>query len=118
VAEIATELPPRALKFEVLRPIEAELGRRREEDRYAPRPIDLDLLLYDDVLLTEEGLVLPDPELWSRPFLAHPLHELAPGLVLPGGEAIADVAARLPREEMHPLPEYTERVREALHHEP
>src|SRR3990170_4754101 len=61
VIEIETELPPGELKHSLLRRIERELGRVRTEDKHAPRAIDLDLLLYDDVTLEEEGLRLPDP---------------------------------------------------------
>jgi len=117
--EVRTELPPREIKYGVLRAIEAELGRRRSADAHAPRPIDLDLALYGDVQVAEEGLVVPDPEIIRRPFLAHPLAELAPELVVPGvGETLAGIAARLSREEMQPLPEYTDRVRRELSHEP
>ena len=81
--EIATDLPPRELKFSVLREIEAQEGRRRSADRYAAREIDLDLVAYDDLQVTDSDLVLPDPEIAARPFLAVPLAELAPDLLLP-----------------------------------
>src|SRR5690349_15679398 len=51
VIGIDTDLPPTILKWQVLRPIEAALGRRRTRDKYSPRTIDLDLLLYDDCVL-------------------------------------------------------------------
>ncbi|MCX5795294.1 MAG: 2-amino-4-hydroxy-6-hydroxymethyldihydropteridine diphosphokinase [Elusimicrobia bacterium] len=99
VARVSTDLPPRSLKFEVLRGIEAALGRRRGPDQYAPRTIDLDLLLYGDLVSDEPDLVLPDPDLRTRPFLAAALLELAPGLVkaVAGspGEPMTDFSQRL-----------------------
>lgn len=83
VWELRTTQCPRELKFDVLRRIEAELGREREEDRHAARPIDLDLILYADRVIAEPDLRIPDPEICQRPFIAIPLLELAPDLVLP-----------------------------------
>jgi 2-amino-4-hydroxy-6-hydroxymethyldihydropteridine diphosphokinase len=119
VVEVETELSPRELKLGVLRPVESELGRRRTEDRFAARPIDLDLLLYDEVVSHEADLRLPDPDLVRRAFLAHPLAELAPDLVLPGdSRTLREVAARLSRQDLEPLPEYTARLRYEVDHEP
>lgn len=75
---------PRSLKFHVLRPIEDALGRVRTNDSYAARPIDLDVLLFGSLVMNEPGLVIPDPDILSRPFLAAALVELHPDLVLPG----------------------------------
>ena len=119
VLAIETELPPRALKYEVLRAIEAELGRRRGPDRYAARPIDLDLLLYGGMVVEEEGLTLPDPELTRRSFLARPLLELEPSVVLPGsGAKLQEVIGHLSSEDMHALADFTARAREEVGHEP
>jgi len=107
-----TELPPRTVKFEVLREIEERLGRRRGEDRYAPRAIDLDLILYDDLIVEEADLILPDPEIAQRAFLAAPLCELAPELALPGDRPVCALASELASQPMEPLPEFTERLRE------
>lgn len=105
VVEVRTELEPRELKFDVLRPIESQLGRSRGEDRYAPRTIDLDLLLLGERVIDEPDLVLPDPEIGERPFLAVPLHELAPDLVLPGsGARLADLVARLGEHQLLRVP--------------
>lgn len=73
---IETDLPPRALKFDVLRIIEAELGRVRTADKFAPRTIDLDLVLYDNQEVDDPDLRLPDPEMGARLFLAAPLLDL------------------------------------------
>jgi dihydroneopterin aldolase/2-amino-4-hydroxy-6-hydroxymethyldihydropteridine diphosphokinase len=115
VVAIDTDLPPATLKWEVLRPIEAVLGRRRSSDKYAPRTIDLDLLLYDDYVLSNDDLKLPDPDILKRAFIAIPLCELAPALVLPGsGVPIRQAAGQLATESMESLPEYTQQLRSEL----
>ncbi len=74
---------PRFLKYAVLRPIEENLGRKRIEDAYAARPIDLDILLCNRLVIEEPGLTLPDPDIRKRTFLVAALLELNPALVLP-----------------------------------
>ncbi len=115
VAEIETEVPPREMKFGVLRGIEQSLGRQRSVDKYAPRTMDLDLIVYGDLVLHEEGLDIPDPDILTRPFLAIPLCELEPDLVLAGyGLRISEIAAALSSAEMQPLGDYTRRLRDEL----
>jgi 2-amino-4-hydroxy-6-hydroxymethyldihydropteridine diphosphokinase len=110
ILEISAEINPLDLKFRVLRPIEAALGRERSSDKYAPRTIDLDLVLYGDLVMNEEGLVLPDPEIYRRSFLAVPLAELAPELILPGSDVrVSELARRF--GPMQPLESYTEGLR-------
>jgi dihydroneopterin aldolase/2-amino-4-hydroxy-6-hydroxymethyldihydropteridine diphosphokinase len=119
VVEIDTEAPPVKLKYQVLRCIEEDLGRERSEDKYAPRTIDLDLIVYDDLVMETNDLTLPDPQILHRPFLSIPLHELAPELTLPGlGLRIEEAVARLPQGSMKPLEDYTERLRRAIRHGP
>ena len=118
VIEIDTDLTPRDLKFKMLRRIESELGRTRGIGRFAARTIDLDLVLYDDLVIATEDLTLPDPDILVRPFLAIPLQELAPGLVLPGsGLPISEAVLAQPRTGMAPLENYTERIRKEILHE-
>ena len=89
--ELETELSPQDLLARLLA-IEGELGRdRSRERRWGPRTIDLDLLLYGDEVLDEPGLTVPHPRLAERLFVLEPLHELAPGLVLPDGRRIQDL---------------------------
>jgi len=117
VAEIETEAPPLVLKQQVLRRIEADLGRERGDDKYAPRTIDLDLVVYDDLVIETDDLTLPDPQIVRRPFLAIPLCELAPGLTLPGlNRSMEEVAAALPRNSMKPLENYTLHLRREIGH--
>ncbi len=111
VVEAETEMPPLELK-RALRATEERLGRRRSADKYAPRPIDLDLLLYDDLATQSEELTLPDPEIERRAYLAVALAELAPELSLPGtSTTLRDLAQSLPQKGMRPLEEYTSALR-------
>ena len=118
VIEIATPLSPRELKQAVLRRIEDVLGRRRKGDKFAPRTIDLDLILYDNLTMTIDDHPLPDPDIVRRPFLAITLHEIAPGLVLPGLNASVDeAAAALSCDGMQPLNTYTDLIRKEILHD-
>ena len=93
-AELSTDLPARDL-LDALLAIERDFGRdRAREERWGPRTLDLDLLLYADELIDEPGLTVPHPRLAERRFVLEPLHELAPGLVLPDGTAIRDLIVR------------------------
>jgi len=113
VVEIQTDRKPLDLKYEVLREIEARMGRRRTQDKYAPRPIDLDVIVYEDLVLNTNDISLPDPEILRRPFLAVPLAELDPDLVIPGiGIPVADAAAIFRKDLLQPLHSYTESLRD------
>ncbi len=115
VVKVGTEMPPKEFKYRVLRTIEAELGRIRTEDKYAPRTIDLDLILYDDLALQTEDLILPDPEIVSRPFVAFPLSELSPDLVLPGTDlTIKQVIGGLSQARMKPLDGFTKLLKKEV----
>lgn len=94
---LETVLPPFDLR-ERLRAIEAQLGRVRTADRYAPRTIDLDLCLYGTLVMDSASLILPSPEIATRDFLAITLAELAPDDVHPAtGEPLHALARRIPR---------------------
>jgi 2-amino-4-hydroxy-6-hydroxymethyldihydropteridine diphosphokinase len=87
-AAVQTQLSASLLKSLVLRPIEIQLGRVRTLNKYAPRTIDLDILIYDERLI--------DPHLWEFFFLAAPLAELIPDYPHPQiGETLAQAAQRL-----------------------
>ena len=111
VWRVETELGPHELKFGALRPIEEELGRKRTADEYAPRTIDLDVLLHGAAVVREPDLTLPDPDILERPFVAVPLWELAPDLALPGsGRRLADVVGAMSKAGLEPWPELTRRL--------
>lgn len=81
-AELATTLDPHAL-LDAMLGVERAHGRDRSAgERWGPRTLDLDLLLYDDLVLDEPGLTLPHPRMHERPFVLIPLREIAPGLSL------------------------------------
>jgi len=87
-----TDLDPREL-LAFLKEIERHMGRSTTV-RYGPRPIDIDILFYDDLVLAEEGLTIPHPRLHERAFVLAPLADLAPELVHPGrGMTVAAMLA-------------------------
>jgi 2-amino-4-hydroxy-6-hydroxymethyldihydropteridine diphosphokinase len=94
VIAVSTALSPHALLARA-QDCERALGRDRErEQHWGPRPIDLDLLAYDDVALNDATLVLPHPHLFERAFVLVPLFEIAPDRVIAGirvREALARV---------------------------
>jgi 2-amino-4-hydroxy-6-hydroxymethyldihydropteridine diphosphokinase len=79
--EIETNLFPKELLQQLL-DIEKKLGRKREE-KYGPRTIDIDILLYGDQICNDPLLRIPHPELQNRRFALTPLAEIGPGLVHP-----------------------------------
>lgn len=79
--EIATGLSARQLLKSILE-IEASLGRRRAE-KYGPRIIDIDILLFNDEIIDRPSLKIPHPELQNRRFALEPLAEISPSLVHP-----------------------------------
>jgi 2-amino-4-hydroxy-6-hydroxymethyldihydropteridine diphosphokinase len=92
-ALLETELSPRELLGRLLT-IEGRLGRVRNE-RFGPRTIDLDLLVYGDAVVDEPGLTVPHPRLHERRFALEPLADLAPDLVVPGRGPISALLAKL-----------------------
>lgn len=78
-----------------LQEIEQQHGRRRStENRWGPRTLDLDLLVYGDLSLQTPELTLPHPELHMRSFVLYPLAELVPELVIPGHGTVRQLRER------------------------
>ena len=99
----ATELPPQALLARALS-VERALGRdRRREQRWGPRPVDIDILAYDDVTLDTPNLTLPHPRLFERAFVLVPLNEIAPDRVI-AGRKVSEAAAGLDTSGIERLP--------------
>ena len=82
-AELETTLTARELLDRLLA-VEQRFGRVRIPGEHGPRTLDLDLLLYGDEVIDEQGPTVPHPRLHERRFVLEPLAELAPGLVVPG----------------------------------
>lgn len=93
VAAVSTRLAPRAL-LDALLAIERERGRRRDE-RWGPRRLDLDILLYGERALDEPGLRIPHPHIAERAFVLLPLADLAPDLDVPGAGRVRDLLDRV-----------------------
>lgn len=90
--EVPFTVTPDMLKYRVLKPIEAGMGRVRTADKYASRPIDLDIALYGSLVLDDLGI--PDPEILTRAHVALPLADLAPEFIHPvTGQTLVEIAA-------------------------
>ena len=93
-AEIYTDLTPQELLV-ACQSIECELGRPADHGKWQARTIDLDILLYDSVILETPDLTIPHAELAKRVFVLEPLCDIAPDLVISG---IGKTAQELVRE--------------------
>ena len=82
VVEVETTLSPRDL-LRVLQDIERALGRQPSSVHWGPRPIDLDILLYAQLMLDEPDLTIPHPRMHERKFVLDPLAQLAPQIMHP-----------------------------------
>ena len=90
--KIQADVSPMNLKMNVLRDIENKLDRVRTKDPLAARTIDLDVVLFGNLVIDEDGLRLPAPDVRERAFVAVPLLELAPDLLMPDtGEPLASL---------------------------
>lgn len=99
VLEIDTSFTPQML-LETLREIERQLGRERKE-KWGPRTIDLDILLYGDEIINTPDLTIPHPRMSQRAFVMIPLIEIAPELIHPVfKKTMKQLADVLPKENM------------------
>jgi 2-amino-4-hydroxy-6-hydroxymethyldihydropteridine diphosphokinase len=100
---VATSLMPHALLARA-QAIEQALGRERaKERRWGPRPVDIDLITYDDLALVTPDLTLPHPRLFERAFVLVPLAEIAPERVI-AGIKVRDALARVDATGVERLP--------------
>jgi 2-amino-4-hydroxy-6-hydroxymethyldihydropteridine diphosphokinase len=95
--DMPDDMPARAL-LSVTKGIEKDLGRKHRQ-RWGPREIDIDILLFGDEQIEEDDFQVPHPRMWERAFVIVPLAELAPEARSPAGERVADVAKRLSMEQ-------------------
>ncbi|HEY1772838.1 MAG TPA: 2-amino-4-hydroxy-6-hydroxymethyldihydropteridine diphosphokinase [Gammaproteobacteria bacterium] len=94
VAALDTSLAPLEL-LAALRGIERRHGRVRDGRRWGPRSLDLDMLLYGDLVMDTPELTLPHPGLPERAFVLYPLFDVAPQLAVPGRGAVRELRDRL-----------------------
>ena len=106
VCRLNTGLAAAAL-IEHLRAIEVRYGRVECEQKWGPRTIDLDLLLYDQSVMNASGLTVPHPRLHERAFVLYPLSELDRDLVVPGRGAVGDLLAACHGQRIEKLSEST-----------
>lgn len=93
---LETELSPKALLDHTQR-IELEQGRVRKTERWGPRTLDLDIMLFGDITLSTPRLTVPHYDMKNRAFMLVPLVEIAPDCTFPDGQRVADVLEKLSR---------------------
>jgi len=82
VIEAETDVPPERI-LEIVKETERDMGREPSEAKNMPRVIDVDILIYGDVVMESDGLIIPHPRMHERYFVLRGLAEIAPGVVHP-----------------------------------
>ncbi|MGH2404527.1 MAG: 2-amino-4-hydroxy-6-hydroxymethyldihydropteridine diphosphokinase [bacterium] len=119
VVSIETALTPPLLNVGMLARIEQWLGRQKTNDAFAPRTIDLDMVLRRGKATGADPLFPPHPDIRDRAFVAMPLLELAGDFDFPSwGTSLCEIAASLPREDLRRLPAFTNELRHRLLNDP
>ncbi|GAC16643.1 2-amino-4-hydroxy-6-hydroxymethyldihydropteridine diphosphokinase [Aliiglaciecola lipolytica] len=95
VAQIETQLSPTDLLVN-LQQIEAKHGRERKAERWGPRTLDLDIILFGNEQIQSDDLIVPHYGMKVREFVLYPLHEIAPDLVLPCGNTLVSILHNVP----------------------
>ncbi|MFC3033178.1 2-amino-4-hydroxy-6-hydroxymethyldihydropteridine diphosphokinase [Pseudoalteromonas fenneropenaei] len=95
VAEFTTLLTPLAL-LDKLQALELQFGRVRKDERWGPRTLDLDILLFADAVINTPRLTVPHYGMTVREFVIYPLSDLAPSLCLANGQTVAELKQALP----------------------
>ncbi|UJF19641.1 2-amino-4-hydroxy-6-hydroxymethyldihydropteridine diphosphokinase [Vibrio sp. SS-MA-C1-2] len=95
VAEINTELSPLEL-LDQTQKIEQQQGRVRKAERWGPRTLDLDMLLYDQQIIEDERLTVPHYGMKLREFVLYPLSEIASDLILPDNVHLSELLKQIP----------------------
>lgn len=95
VIKLSTSLSPIEL-LDQLQSIEQSQGRVRKENRWGARTLDLDILLYDELIMNTERLTIPHYHMKKREFVLYPLFDIAPDLVLPDNDNLYDLVKKCP----------------------
>lgn len=104
VACVKTALKPEQL-LDLTQAIELEHGRVRKEERWGPRTLDIDILLFGNDVINTPRLTVPHYGLTEREFVVYPLLEISPTLVLPSNQSLADITKTLPLNDLQQLPQ-------------
>jgi len=83
--------------------IENQHGRIRKNERWGPRTLDLDLLLYNNDILLSQELTIPHYAIYERNFVLIPLYELSPNLILPNGHQLASLIKTINKQGIEKL---------------
>lgn len=103
VAALKTTLLPEQL-LDLTQQIELEHGRVRKAQRWGPRTLDIDILLFGDQVINSERLIVPHYGLTEREFVVYPLLEIAPNITLPNGTLLHSISTNLALNELQQLP--------------
>ncbi|KKN86043.1 hypothetical protein LCGC14_0272380 [marine sediment metagenome] len=103
VALLDTALEPVGL-LDALQDIEQQHGRTRKAERWGPRTLDLDILLFDNLTLNSDRLCIPHYHMHARAFVLYPLAELAPELIMPDGTALQQLLSECMSDDLVRLP--------------
>ena len=101
VVELETLLEPEAL-LDATQKIELQQGRVRKDERWGPRTLDLDILLFGDRVINTPRLTVPHYDMHNRAFMLYPLADIAPDLVFPDGTPLRQRLAQLSDEGIAP----------------
>ena len=99
VIKLTTSLTPIALLDE-LQAIEKSQGRVRKENRWGARTLDLDILLYDNLMIDNERLTIPHYHMKNREFVLYPLFDISPDLILPDNDKLFNLLTKCPMNGM------------------
>ncbi|MBL4609270.1 MAG: 2-amino-4-hydroxy-6-hydroxymethyldihydropteridine diphosphokinase [Pseudomonas sp.] len=102
VACLETSIPPLTLLDELQR-IEQQQGRARKAERWGPRTLDLDILLYGTQQIASERLQVPHYHMHARAFVLYPLAELEPELIMPDGTPLQQLLQKCPAQGLRAL---------------
>ncbi|MBF7729592.1 2-amino-4-hydroxy-6-hydroxymethyldihydropteridine diphosphokinase [Pseudomonas sp. N040] len=102
VAALDTALEPLQL-LDALQQIEQQQGRQRKAERWGPRTLDLDILLFGQQVINLPRLQVPHYHMQARPFVLYPLAEIAPDLQLPDGRRLAELLQNCPPQGLQRL---------------
>ncbi|MEY4474382.1 MAG: 2-amino-4-hydroxy-6-hydroxymethyldihydropteridine diphosphokinase [Pseudomonadota bacterium] len=101
VVALDTNLPPEQL-LDHTQAIERNQGRVRKEQRWGPRTLDLDIMLYGAQVIKTDRLTVPHYGLKKREFMLYPLADIAPDLIFPDGDALSDCLKRVEKNGLAP----------------